>query len=131
MTVRCRTCGRQFPRDPAKEVPCPQCGADVGSPCRRPSEHRCSIHYSRDRLALAVTDYGPCPEGGGETPHEAARKLLDDDQSLTSALEKMDLSREDLRRIALGEESDSVDSADDSATVDAITSEQSALNRFQ
>lgn len=100
MTVHCQTCGRRFPRDPAREVPCPECGADVGSPCRRPSEHRCKLHLSRDRLALVVTDYGPCPEGDGESSGEAARKLLDDDLSLASALEKLDYSREDLVEIA-------------------------------
>lgn len=62
MTVECETCGREWRRDPVLEVACPQCGADVGVKCRRPSGHPCSVHASRDKKALReVDDYERCP----------------------------------------------------------------------
>lgn len=129
MTVHCRTCGREFPRDPAKEVPCPQCGADVGSSCRRPSEHRCSIHHARDRLALALTDYGPCPEGEGETPAQAARALLDADLSVASALAALDETRADLEQVATGEHPVG-DSRADTAADETASGDQTLLDHF-
>jgi len=37
MTVSCSNCGGIWARDPALEVPCPVCNANVGERCRRPS----------------------------------------------------------------------------------------------
>ena len=102
MTVTCDACGETWPRHPAKEVPCPTCNATIGSPCRRPSDHPCTIHVARDRLALATTEYDPCPTNGGETIPTAARTLLDSDYSLTTGLEQLDLTRSDLQQIATG-----------------------------
>jgi len=50
-----------------------------------------------------VTDFVPCPENGGETGPEAARNLLEGEIQVASALEKMDLSFDDLRQVAQGE----------------------------
>jgi hypothetical protein len=50
--VTCNACGQTWPRDPAFEVPCPQCRAPVGSPCKRPSGHGCGVHTSRDQSAM-------------------------------------------------------------------------------
>jgi hypothetical protein len=102
MTAHCRACGKTWARHPATEVPCPNCNAAIGSPCRRPSDHPCSIHVARERLALAVTDYDPCPANGGETVPMAARNLLAGDDSLTSALEELDRTRVDLQQVATG-----------------------------
>lgn len=52
MTVMCGICGQTWARDPALEVPCPQCHAPVGVKCRRPSGHNCDIHHARDQAAL-------------------------------------------------------------------------------
>lgn len=61
MTARCRECGLEWDRDPALEVECPTCGAGVGSPCRRPSGHRCSPHRPRDELAMKeLCEYTVC-----------------------------------------------------------------------
>ncbi len=35
MTVSCTSCGQTWARDPALEVPCLVCNADVGEYCRR------------------------------------------------------------------------------------------------
>jgi predicted nucleic acid-binding Zn-ribbon protein len=56
VTVQCSTCGEQWERDPALEVDCPACGADVGSQCRRPSGHPCAVHAGRDKRALREVD---------------------------------------------------------------------------
>ena len=37
MTVSCASCGQTWARDPALEVPCLVCNADVGEYCRLPS----------------------------------------------------------------------------------------------
>jgi hypothetical protein len=50
--VSCSACGESWPRDPALGVPCPQCQAPVGKPCKRPSGHGCNLHHSRDQAAL-------------------------------------------------------------------------------
>jgi hypothetical protein len=102
MTVSCHDCGTTWPRHPATEVPCPHCNAAIGSPCRRPSGHPCSIHVARDRLALTVTGYMPCPTNGGETASMAAQHLLIENDSLTNALTQLDLTRADLQRVAQG-----------------------------
>lgn len=102
MTFHCHDCGETWPWHPAKEVPCLTCNAAIGSPCRRPSDHPCDIHVARDRLALAVTAYDPCPTGGGETVPTAARNLLAGDGSLTNALDQLDLTRAALQNIAQG-----------------------------
>jgi hypothetical protein len=60
MTVACSACGEQWPRDPALEVECPKCEAQVGNYCRvrRPSGHTANfgnktlIHPARDQLAM-------------------------------------------------------------------------------
>ncbi len=61
MTVSCKLCGEEWNRDPALEVECPSCLAPIGVRCRRPSQHSCPIHVTRDRLALStVAFYTPC-----------------------------------------------------------------------
>lgn len=58
-------CGREWPRDPALEVECPDCHAAIGVQCRRPSGHsnfgKCNVHASRDLKADALGHYGVCP----------------------------------------------------------------------
>jgi predicted nucleic acid-binding Zn-ribbon protein len=61
MTVRCSRCGQEWQRDPALEVPCPSCPAEIGQKCRRPSGHPASIHVDRDRRALEAGMLEPCP----------------------------------------------------------------------
>lgn len=61
MTVRCHSCGQEWPRDPALEVPCPTCRAPIGSPCKRPSGHSCSLHAARDHAAMAAAKLERCP----------------------------------------------------------------------
>ena len=67
MTVSCSNCGQSWERDPALEVSCPVCHADVGERCKRPSGHTVwggQPHPERDRLAMqAVPGYGQCPLG--------------------------------------------------------------------
>jgi len=52
MSAQCTYCGKTWERDPRLEVPCPTCRAGVGKRCRRPSEHECSIHRSREEKAV-------------------------------------------------------------------------------
>jgi predicted RNA-binding Zn-ribbon protein involved in translation (DUF1610 family) len=52
MTATCKNCDQEWERDPALEVACPSCAAEVGQRCQRPSGHRCRIHAARDRRAL-------------------------------------------------------------------------------
>ncbi|MEL7464851.1 MAG: hypothetical protein AAFN79_12330 [Pseudomonadota bacterium] len=78
MTVRCQRdgrCGKEWPRDPVLEVPCPSCNAPVGVKCRRPSGHRCDPHAPRDILADQQGHYGTCPLGlcGLENVEKRAR----------------------------------------------------------
>ena len=61
MTVRCSRCGQKWQRDPALEIPCPSCPAEIGEKCRRPSGHPASIHVDRDRRALEAGVLEPCP----------------------------------------------------------------------
>ena len=66
MGVTCKNCGKEWERDPALEVACPSCSAEVGQQCRRPSGHPCRIHAKRDRRALEeVCDYSTCPAAAG------------------------------------------------------------------
>jgi len=71
MTVSCSNCGGEWGRDPALEVPCPVCHADVGERCRRPSGHAVwggQPHPERDRLAMQeLPGYGKCPARFSET----------------------------------------------------------------
>lgn len=73
MTVACKRCGQTWPRDPALEVPCPQCGAPVGVRCRRPSGHGgnfVGVHAVRDQAAMDAGLLERCPgkqpEGEGD-----------------------------------------------------------------
>lgn len=74
--VTCRHCGQEWPRDPALEVPCPQCQAPVGRPCKRPSEHNVwgnQPHASRDQLAMERGFLKPCPKGpSAQQPRQAS-----------------------------------------------------------
>ncbi len=59
-------CTVTWTRDPALEVPCPDCRAGVGARCRRPSGHAgafTDLHAARDLLADARGAYGRCPLG--------------------------------------------------------------------
>ena len=80
MTVSCSNCGCEWEQDPALEVPCPVCLADVGERCRRPSGHIVwggQPHPERDRLAMQeVPGYGKCPARFGET-QQVQMKLSD------------------------------------------------------
>lgn len=64
----CLLCGEAWPRDPRLEVPCPDCGAAVGSRCKRPSEHTASeIHIAREQLAVDLGFLSKrCPAYRGE-----------------------------------------------------------------
>lgn len=62
MGVSCNHCDQEWDSDPARQVACPSCSADVGQQCERPSGHKCRIHADRDRLALEeICDYNRCP----------------------------------------------------------------------
>ncbi len=63
MTVSCLNCGETWERDPALEVACPTCQSPIGVQCKRPSEHGCTIHASRDQLAMDMGFLRVCPEG--------------------------------------------------------------------
>lgn len=64
-SAACMKCGHHYDLDPQLAVPCPECGAKVGSFCRRPSEHSgpmVNTHAVRDLLALALGKYDcGCP----------------------------------------------------------------------
>ena len=61
MTASCSACGQEWPHDPALEVAYPTCHAPEGVKCRRPSGHGCSLHPTRDRLAMERGFLGPYP----------------------------------------------------------------------
>lgn len=66
MTVRCASCGQEWPRDPCLEVACPMCHAGVGVKCRRPSGHGIfgkafPFHPERERRAMALGILARCP----------------------------------------------------------------------
>lgn len=66
MSVQCRNCGEEWPRDPALEVPCPVCRARVGAKCKRPSQHGVwggQPHAERDQAAMDAGFLRPCPKG--------------------------------------------------------------------
>lgn len=54
--VICRSCGEEWPRHPALEVACPDCGASVGVHCKKPSGHTfwksALPHVAREQRAL-------------------------------------------------------------------------------
>lgn len=83
-TVYCQKpgCGRSWSRDPALEVPCPDCRVGIGVNCRRPSGHcnfgKCNVHSSRDLRADALGHYGTCPSGRcGQARIAAEPKQID------------------------------------------------------
>ena len=52
---QCNNCGEEWPYDPALLVACPDCRADVGAMCVRPSGHpAAAIHAAREPAALAA-----------------------------------------------------------------------------
>ena len=57
----CERCGQKWARDPALEVPCPVCGADIGKRCI--GSHGAQAHGRRDYAALAAGKMQPCTEG--------------------------------------------------------------------
>lgn len=61
--VTCHACGQQWPRHPALEVACPDCRAPIGRLCRRPSDHGCDVHVSREQLAIDMGVLPLCPKG--------------------------------------------------------------------
>lgn len=76
--IRCAECGHEWtaPRDPALQVPCPDCSARVGAKCRKPSGHTAPhgwVHARRDVAALEAGAYGTHrQEGRCRVSHEAA-----------------------------------------------------------
>ncbi|MBU0493809.1 MAG: hypothetical protein KKB13_18330 [Chloroflexi bacterium] len=75
--VQCRNCGQTWPRDPALEVPGPDCGAGVGQSCRRPAGYSgpfVGLHRARDQAALDAGVLLPCPgaTAGSGGPHASA-----------------------------------------------------------
>jgi hypothetical protein len=70
-------CGKTWPRDPALEVPCPECAAPIGTRCRRPSGHGAwgrEPHAARDILADQQGHYGPCPRAACGLENIAAQR---------------------------------------------------------
>lgn len=51
---RCDRCGETWTHHPVLAVPCPDCGAERGIWCKRPSGHRAwgDLHVSREQAAL-------------------------------------------------------------------------------
>jgi len=89
--VECSYCEQSWDRDPALEVECPQCYAEPGSRCRRPSGHPVNIgtqlhgiHRDRDKQALEVVEtYDPCPE----SPSNSG----DDAENISQSYEQMEI----------------------------------------
>ena len=87
--VECSYCEQSWDRDPALEVECPQCYAEPGSRCRRPSGHPVNIgtqlhgiHKDRDRKALdVVEEYEPCPDSPVESLEQGRDNSLGYDQA--------------------------------------------------
>lgn len=70
-------CDVTWPRDPALEVPCPECHAPIGQRCKRPSGHRVfggEPHDSRDIAADTAGHYGPCPTNRCGRANKQSRK---------------------------------------------------------
>ena len=68
MTVSCSACGQEWPSDPALEVVCPICNAQIGHYCghKRPSGHKVRfgsalIHPARDHRAMGLGFLQKCP----------------------------------------------------------------------
>lgn len=81
--VRCMKpgCDRSWIRDPALEVPCPECRAPVGAPCKRPSGHPVfakGVHGARDLAADAAGHYGICPSARCGQARKAAMPVQTD-----------------------------------------------------
>jgi len=81
-------CPKSFERDPALEVACPECDAEPGTLCRRPSGHVVwntewdlprGIHPERDVEALRQGIYGECPLG--RCPESVADRPLENPSS--------------------------------------------------
>lgn len=80
--ARCNHCGREWPRDPALEVPCPKCDAKVGHYCivRRPSGHTANfgdktlVHPHRDQAAMDAGFLKPCPVAAPQAVPELQRQ---------------------------------------------------------
>jgi hypothetical protein len=75
VSVTCRHCGQTWPRDPALEVPCPQCLAPIGVKCRRPSGHGCDLHHSRDQAAMDAGKLEPCKGGTRKKSKQLAMEV--------------------------------------------------------
>lgn len=66
MTFICHACGQEWPRHPALEVACPECGALAGRGCKRPSGHAGPFiepHAAREQVAVDLGVLQLCPEG--------------------------------------------------------------------
>lgn len=74
MVVSCNKpgCSREWETDPVFDVTCPNCGAEPGEKCKRPSGHVVwdtgnslprGAHRARDIEALDKGAYGTCPTG--------------------------------------------------------------------
>ena len=64
--IVCEECGQGWEKHPATAVPCPQCRAGVGTPCKRPSGHDLIggiPHVARERKAVDEGLMELCPEG--------------------------------------------------------------------
>lgn len=74
--IVCNICGQEWEKDPATVVACPVCKAPVGSPCKRPSGHRCAIHVERDQLAFDSGLLPACPGSKPALAGEPVRSLF-------------------------------------------------------
>ena len=68
MSVSCAAFSQEWSRDPALEVICPNCNAQIGKFCaeKRPSGYRIRfgstlIHPARDQLAMDLGFLQKCP----------------------------------------------------------------------
>lgn len=87
MGISCTNCGTEWERDPALEVACPSCAAEVGQRCRRPSGHPVNmgtqlrgIHAAREQHALGDGILEPCPANASTGFSETASKNTNLDQ---------------------------------------------------
>ena len=80
MTAICHFCGQQWPRHPALEVECPQCGARSGQDCIRPSGHAGPFvepHAAREQTAVDQGVLELCLEGPTAIKQRSQPTLLD------------------------------------------------------
>ncbi|MDN5696546.1 MAG: hypothetical protein L0G70_01075 [Rubrobacter sp.] len=80
MTAICHGCGQEWPRHPALEVECPQCGAAEGRGCKRPSDHAGPFvepHAAREQAAVDQGVLELCPEGPTRKAQHSQPALLD------------------------------------------------------